>query len=128
MRECKNINQAIELVKRYKSITDEEITESLNKRIKDNEFDEFSSAFLMNRLTGFGFTKTCKLCVDVNCSDCIHTVVSGKCCSARKSYMRLFFRSRDTSLEDVKNGIKERANYLNKLVKMYENGGNYEIS
>jgi len=128
MRECKNINQAIELVKRYESITDKEITESLNKRIEDNEFGEFSSALLMNRLTGFGFTKTCKLCVDVHCSDCIHTVVSGKCCSARKSYMRLFFRSRDTSLQDVKNAIYLRAKYLNKLVKMYMNGENHEIS
>lgn len=63
----KNIPEFITLIKRYESITLEEVESNYEGGI-------FSGYDIANRLTGFGNTSTCSLCLATchNCIECVY--------------------------------------------------------
>jgi len=68
-----NLNQFKDLIKRYNEITLKEIEKKFSEAKDDGVDSEYLMlAELKTGLTGFGSTKSCKLCiaVDAECSKC----------------------------------------------------------
>lgn len=72
---AENIPEFIALIKRYESITLEEI-------LSKYDTDFFNSVEIAERLTGFGSGETCTLCTSVEstCSICVYNKVGHEGC------------------------------------------------
>jgi hypothetical protein len=103
----KNREQAILLVKRYESITIEEIEEIGGPNC--------TGALVAETLTGFGSMVACRLCV-VQCVECIHDIVRNNKrypCTSHHTYWDI---DRAETSEELHKAFKARAKYLRKLV------------
>lgn len=111
MSKPKNIKEAKELVLRYESISLEGIKESGHFRVGGTLY---TTAL---KLTGFGSTIKCALCVSIDheCGDCIYSdhygCLNGK---NRKTYKRI--EEANTPLK-LKNAFRARAKYIRNRLK-----------
>ena len=110
-----NIEEAIKLVKKYRSITKEDLDEELCKIAIDDDSYE-----ALTNITGFGSRFSCPLCkaAENRCEDCIHSlcgIVNPKRlpCTRHKTYD--FIEHADTAKE-LFDAINKRADYLEKLI------------
>jgi len=104
----KNLPEFKALIKRYESITLEEIKEKINESI-----DEWLST-IPNELTGFGDKETCTLC-KYGCSNCVYN--QGLAClkgEHRKTYYRISHA--DTPIK-LFNAFRARAKHMKTLLK-----------
>jgi hypothetical protein len=75
----KNLKEFKKLIKRYETITLDEIKKEwkrIQSRYEDDEISEFTTVgfFTAEHLTGFGFSSSCTLCRAVynSCNDCVY--------------------------------------------------------
>lgn len=116
----KNIKEFQALVKRYETITLDEIVVDYieNPRSKDIEWQNSNA----QRLTGFGSKKTCTLCVKVDnplfCEGCVYTIEKSSCISGgnSKTYCRIC--NADTPRK-LLNAYRARAKHLRKTYPQY---------
>ena len=112
-----NMNAAEKLLKRYETITLEEIEECFKSH-------KHSSA---RKLTGFGSVRTCTLCVDVNllCNKCIYNILEdspeyGWKCN-RGSLKRTYFKIHNSNTpEDLLVAFRQRAKLLRFIIRRYK--------
>jgi hypothetical protein len=135
-----NIKETKELIKRYNTITLEEIKacdaplpESISRHAYQSLFS-LTSSLRANKLTGFGATRDCTLCQAVvirlhgyksfQCDKCIHSInfrgdIDTTCpCATKfhtghKTYFRINSANTPTKL---KNAFRARAKYLQSLL------------
>lgn len=132
MKRIVNVEETLKLVERYRSITGKEIRESIPKSwLKETVF-EVESYRVLNKITGFGFRDTCSLCKTcydeenhfLDCNKCIHSTNIHKDNTENRIFCVDHYTYR--AIEKVKTitglltAIKNRANYLEKLVNKYE--------
>jgi len=77
MDEIKNIPEFIALIKKYESITKEDIEGIDISVIADDNGSnifEFDAHHIMYKLTGYGYSSSCTLCksIDRNCTICVY--------------------------------------------------------
>jgi len=102
-----NIKEFKKLIKKYKSLT----KEKLEKTIKSIPFDDeaytysYVGAEVMSKLTGFGHTEDCSLCIEANklckdgfyCDCCLYSIfymwggISLRKQHIQKHFQRCFF-------------------------------------
>ena len=104
---AKNLKEFKALIKRYESITLEEIKE-----------DKFESHFTAQKLTGFGNPSTCTLCQLFNCHNCIYLIKTESGCLSginKKTYRRI-----SDAITPVKllNAFRARAKHMKTLLKI----------
>jgi len=123
MNNIKNLEAAKELVKKYNSITIEEI-EKLEEAAKEQNNILYSyGRFITNALTGFGDSNTCILCIWMiidTCTGCIYEALTNNTCSKginEKTYEAI--RDANNTIE-LLTAIKERAKYLQSLIDQAE--------
>lgn len=113
-----NLEAAKELLKKYKSITLEEITKCYNnlKTVRKS----VNGYHVMNHLTGFGMCNTCYLCQVVN-SDCDVCVYSARSVydypCIDDSYRVL---SHAKTPENIFFGLENRIKYLEETIMLCE--------
>ena len=119
MDKIKNIKAAKALVKKYNSITVEDI---LSFELTDEPFERTDEPFRgripMGKLTGFGNTHTCTLCQTVNniCDNCIYVNMTGEPCDTgtnRLTYAPISWAMNPTKLIEA---IHNRAKYIESLL------------
>lgn len=119
------------LIKRYKEITREEIAKGVDRVYNgnvtqdDNWLDD-----IKENLTGFGNGKTCILCQDagynenyrVNCKNCDWVKLTENKCTEFSSGDKNTYRKihNAQSIEDLYQAYKDRAKYMEKVLKEYE--------
>ena len=120
-----NIRQFKNLIKKYESITLEKLT---NPRL-----EWMGSKTIMNYLTGFGNTDTCRLCIRAGelsmerygnklgmCIFCVWVIATGDVCyggNNEKTYEAIKkARNRVKLLE----AVKQRAEYMKTVLEEYE--------
>lgn len=114
-----NLKAAKSLVIRYRKITFEEI---------EKETREGSDWSAVNRLTGFGKTTSCPLCKSVGhlllsdgkCDMCIYKNVTNYDCVSEDNYKTYYHIAAADSSKSILFAIRNRANYLEGLIKKYE--------
>lgn len=111
--QIKNIKEAKELVKRYRSITIQEI-----ESVRCYCIGNFGRG-IANALTGFD-SGDCLLCVKVNnnCPDCIYTFFSNKDRCHKGKYSPSFARIQFAETpEQLIKAVNKRAGILENLIK-----------
>jgi len=115
----KNIEQAKELVNRYRAVTEEEILS-----LMDNIHD---SGSCVEDLSGFGSQASCTLCLtvgaahpgDINCNDCIYQGDT-KCFRGPNNPTYVAILESETADELIK-AFRDRANHIESIIaKLYE--------
>lgn len=113
MKNIKNIEAAKKLVKRYRSITVEEIDKA---RAKYRE-----SRLVLQELTGFGDSSTCTLCDSLykGCYECIWSIRQNrhtlKCINTTYKSISNF-----KSSEGLLKAYRKRADVLEELINKYK--------
>jgi len=117
MNNIKNLEAAKELVKKYNSITIEEIEKKFDK-------DYFST---IKNITGFGSVKTCSLCqycfnsvLDGTCKECIYVMVTDVTCSSVVNFKTYHAIKYATNTIELLTAIKNRAKHLQSLIDKAE--------
>ena len=130
----KHLNAVRKLIKRYNSISLEEIKEQWPS-IRRTQFGDYPNDFFHGKavahsLTGFGSSADCTLCISVHqdCNSCIHNMnyapiynPHAGCVDNATSCHTMY------AIEDAKNAnqllkaFKARANYLQKILDEYQN-------
>ena len=110
---AKNLKEFKALIKRYESITLEEIKEEQKKH------DYFIGDTIANKLTGYGEEETCTLCKNIDmfddCKGCIYTDVTNAVCGTginKKTYDRIY--GADTPRK-LLNAFRARAKHMKVL-------------
>ena len=104
----KNLKEFKALIKRYESITLEEIKK---KAIEITDFSNVAS-----ELTGFGTISHCLICSGFYCNQCIYYIRSGDGCSGEingKTYDRISNADTPTKL---RNAFRARAKHMKTLI------------
>lgn len=110
----KNLPEFKALIKRYETITLEEIKEIDNSKLIDG-------VYIAEKLTGFGSSETCTLCHYVNrsedCNECIYVILTSNDCNCgdnEKTYYRIY--DADIPLK-LRNAFRARAKHMKTLIK-----------
>lgn len=121
----KNLEAAKELVKKYRSISLQDI-----KNVVEDKGDQwYNMESILHNITGFGDTKTCMLCkaignvVSYGCAGCIYYNLANSedCrypCTSHPSYEDIEDAS---DPYDLFLAIRRRADYLENLINEVEN-------
>lgn len=118
--EIKNKRQFTNLIKKYKSFSLSFLEERCNKA--KEEGITYIGLWVLNKLTGFGFSSSCKLCC-TECKYCMHSI-------KYKEGKMMFFCMNETyqKMEDAKtakqlyDALQERVKYMKEILKIYEDG------
>lgn len=109
----KNLKEAKELLKKYKSITLEQLEQKYKK------YSISKGKFIMQTFTDFG-TVHCILCESVNgvCSNCIYSFRNEK---RVLQCMDVIYKEMEnaTSAEELYNAIQKRISYLTHIIEWY---------
>ena len=112
-----NLKEAKELLEKYKSITLEQLEEAY-----DEEYLTKTGNVILNKITGFGETSSCILCLAVNevCENCIYSfrIQERSVPCLDKVYNEIY---NAMNAEDLFVAIQKRISYLTKVIKWYEN-------
>ena len=112
-----NLKEAKELLERYKSITLEQLEKAYGKEIPFKMGDE-----VLNKITGFGKTYSCILCLAVNevCENCIY---SFRLQERNTPCLDKIYNEMCNALnaEDLFAAIQKRISYLTNVIQWYEN-------
>ena len=112
-----NLKEAKELLEKYKSITLEQLEEAY-----DEEYLTKTGNVVLNKITGFGETSSCILCLAVNevCENCIYSfrIQERSVPCLYKVYNEI---CNALNAEDLFVAIQKRISYLTKVIKWYEN-------
>ena len=122
----RNIKEVKALVNKYNSIT---ITD-IRRELYQSNADTFESQYIANKLTGFGSTDSCTLCLALRNSfahhytSCIHTnyVLLGEVgCSSINGKSRATYMAIDEASDpsELLQAFKDRAEYLHTLINSY---------
>lgn len=118
----KNLEAAKELVELYRSITKEQLTETYEELI--DEEDEVYYEDVLHHITGFGCVYSCHLCkpINGNCLYCIHGQELEYVIDCPCIYDETYENIADAeSIEELYDAIQDRADYLESLIKELEN-------
>lgn len=111
-----NLKEAKELLEKYKSITLEQLEKVYG------EVDLKWGDGVLNKITGFGQTSSCTLCLAVNevCENCIYSfrIQERSVPCLDNIYNEI---SKAKNAEDLFVAIQKRISYLTKVIKWYEN-------
>lgn len=135
-RKYYNVEAAEELVKTYKSITLEKVTEAFMQEDSVSPFITPSNIgrHIAQELTGFSNARTCTLCQSASklflrlnvfhvniCEHCVHGAERDGLRSSRqcagKTYDKIYYA---TTPEDLLVAFRKRANYLEELLKTFQ--------
>jgi len=124
--QVKNLEAAKKLVKKYRSITKKDLEEAY---MSGNRVGHVFEA--LSQITGFGDIYKCSLCTAITlynidyeaCSFCIHNVSSNDDskfpqCTCSTTYDAI---EDANDFDELLIAIKDRADYLEKLIKKVEN-------
>ena len=104
-----NLKAFKKLIKRYESITLEEIKTEFKKGTPINE--------IVEKLTGFGNGYTCSLCEDTYCFGCVYYTLTDRGCSDginAVTYLNIYFADTPTKL---RNAYRARAEHMKSILK-----------
>lgn len=112
MNKVQNLQQAKELVIKYRSITAEDI----------EKCGKIGGGKILQKLTGFGDYRMCTLCLSVDdiCANCIHSISKEEyygCPCATITYDNI---RESMHIHSLLAAIAARANYLESLINKYE--------
>lgn len=110
-----NLDEFIDLIKRYESITIEEIKSNYNTT------EKFNSRVIASRLTGFGWDATCTLCkvIAKRCNKCIYSTYydysdyDDQYCTFDSTYYNI---KNSNSPEQLKEAFEKRAKFMRKVL------------
>lgn len=112
-----NLKEAKKLLEKYKSITLEQLEEAY-----DEEYLTKTGNVILNKITGFGETSSCILCLAVNevCENCIYSF------RLQERHVPCLDKTYDEicnaeSAEQLFTAIQNRISYLNNVIQWYEN-------
>ena len=102
---AKNLKEFKTLIKRYETITIEEVTKG---------FTRSTNSLVANRLTGFGNCASCTLC-KVECEKCVYLLTSDTCDHGinKKTFLRII--NAGTPLK-LFNAFRARAKHMKTLI------------
>ena len=112
-----NLKEAKELLEKYKNITLEQLEEAYGDEFLFKMGDE-----VLNKITGFGKTDSCMLCLAVNevCKNCIYSLrlpsESAPCIDEIYDEM-----CNAMDAEGLFTAIQKRISYLTHIIEWYEN-------
>lgn len=116
-----NLNEAIKLAEKYRSITKEKLKETYKKILIIEGLNVIPYGEILSYITGFGNGDTCSLCkaVDGKCSKCIHSIPFRnkgitECCVDTEAYSDI---ENAQSFDELYEAIQRRANYLEELIR-----------
>lgn len=109
-----NLKEAKELLEKYKSIT--------LKQLEDAYLNGDKGHRILFKITGFGVTNYCMLCLSVNgiCNDCIYSFrieSENDIPCVDKIYNEMH---RASSAEELFNALQKRISYLTHVIEWYE--------
>ena len=106
----KNLKEFKALIKRYESITLEEIKES----------GGFRTTETANELTGFGLARTCTLCIyndkNFKCADCVYYILTNHSCSDGHNVQTFYEIEGANTPTKLLNTFRARAKHMKTLI------------
>lgn len=115
MNKIRNITQAKNLVKKYRSIT----IEQLLKVGKGKTFGYMAG--ILSKITGFGNADTCRMCKFSgkqfdDCNGCIYLeLTNGYICTDHYTYGDI---EDAETIQELHHAIQERANYIESIIPL----------
>jgi hypothetical protein len=116
MNKIRNIIQAKNMVKKYRSITIEQLL-----KLNDGVESGYNMVDLLAKITGFGDARTCRMCnvngkVADDCVGCIYPeLTNGNLCYDHYTYDNILGT---VSIYQLYTAIRERANYIESIIPL----------
>ena len=105
--EIKNLKEAKQLVKKYRSITVPMIREMAEATMRD----------VIEKITGFGWAGSCSLCENIECEECIYGVLTRDACDDGINSITYDNICDAKNPKELKKAVGQRADYIEKLIK-----------
>lgn len=122
MREIRNLEAAERLVKKYRSITREELAK-VYASICEEESNEMRD--VLQEITGFGSLSKCSLCTaivenNIQYSACLYCIYRNfrAPCVYHETYEAI---EKSKNLDELMEAIRNRADYLEELIEKVKN-------